>query len=295
MQWNMTADSWINSPTAVNEVGCIHTTQGYDLNYVGVVFGNEIGYDQEAERIVVYRDRYHDKKGKQGVASDEQLANYIKQIYYTILCRGIRGVYVYVCDPALRDHFRGFFLPAEPVKAQVVAAEHSEEATRQEAKIISFEEYKKRGRAVRYYDVRVAAGAFSEQQQVSAEDEMEVIELPDTVAIGDPDEYFVCRIEGESMNRVVPNGALALFKRHVGGSRDGKYLLLAHSDFVDSEFGAGLTLKRYRSEKVYVDATWTHSRVTLEPVSDDESYEPIVLEAEQVGELRVLGEFVEVV
>jgi hypothetical protein len=45
LMWNGTADDWINSKNAVNEVGCIHTVQGYDLNYSGIIFGHEISYD----------------------------------------------------------------------------------------------------------------------------------------------------------------------------------------------------------------------------------------------------------
>lgn len=43
--WNSTAQDWVNSKNAINEVGCIHTVQGYDLNYVGVIIGPEFYYD----------------------------------------------------------------------------------------------------------------------------------------------------------------------------------------------------------------------------------------------------------
>jgi DUF2075 family protein len=46
LRWNSTNTDWINSENAITEVGCIHTTQGYDLNYVGVIFGTEITYDK---------------------------------------------------------------------------------------------------------------------------------------------------------------------------------------------------------------------------------------------------------
>ena len=43
--WNTTQKDWINSENSINEIGCIHTTQGYDLNYAGVIIGWEIDYD----------------------------------------------------------------------------------------------------------------------------------------------------------------------------------------------------------------------------------------------------------
>lgn len=41
--WNMSNQEWILRSGAVNEIGCVHTTQGYDLNYVAVIFGNRVG------------------------------------------------------------------------------------------------------------------------------------------------------------------------------------------------------------------------------------------------------------
>ena len=43
--WNMSNQEWILRKGAVNEIGCVHTTQGYDLNYVAVILGREIDFD----------------------------------------------------------------------------------------------------------------------------------------------------------------------------------------------------------------------------------------------------------
>ena len=45
LQWNTTSNSFIYSENAAKEVGCIHTVQGYELNYVGLIIGKEIDYD----------------------------------------------------------------------------------------------------------------------------------------------------------------------------------------------------------------------------------------------------------
>lgn len=107
--WNRTATDWINSKTSLEEVGSIHTVQGYDLNYAGVIIGSDLSYDPVAQRIVFNRENYHDKKGKEnnprlGITyTDEDLLEYVVNIYRVLLTRGIKGTYVYVCDPALRD------------------------------------------------------------------------------------------------------------------------------------------------------------------------------------------------
>ena len=108
-RWNSTYDNWITTPNAVNEIGCIHTVQGYDLNYLGVIIGEDIKFDTVTGRIYADKDCYFDQQGKSGVANDpEALREYLTNIYLTLMTRGIRGTYVYVCDPALREYMSQF-------------------------------------------------------------------------------------------------------------------------------------------------------------------------------------------
>ena len=106
LKWNTTNEDWINSPNAFNEVGCIHTTQGYDLNYTGIIFGKEITYNTETKQIEINTSQYFDKKGKQGIEDPATLKAYILNIYKTMMLRGIRGTYVYVCDDGLREYMK---------------------------------------------------------------------------------------------------------------------------------------------------------------------------------------------
>jgi DUF2075 family protein len=118
LRWNSTARDWINSPKSPVEVGSIHTVQGYDLNYAGVIIGRDLGYDPVAKQLVFHRSEYFDKKGREnnpklGITySDADLLEYVKNIYSVLLTRGIRGTYVYVCDEALREYLRPFFAQA---------------------------------------------------------------------------------------------------------------------------------------------------------------------------------------
>lgn len=109
-RWNRVYDNWITTKTAPEEIGCIHTLQGYDLNYAGIIIGNDIKYDAKAGKIVSDKSCYYDTLGKAGVSDDpEGLKNYLCNIYITLLTRGIRGTYIYVCDDALREHLEEFF------------------------------------------------------------------------------------------------------------------------------------------------------------------------------------------
>lgn len=114
MRWNTTTTDWINSSKSVDEVGSIHTVQGYDLNYVGVIIGNDLRYAPAAGGLIFDRSNYHDKKGREnnpklGITySDADLLEYVKNIYSVLLTRGIRGTYVFVCDPDLRERLQEF-------------------------------------------------------------------------------------------------------------------------------------------------------------------------------------------
>ena len=115
LRWNQTVTDWVSSPTSPQEVGSIHTIQGYDLNYAGVIIGNDIGYDPVQKRVFLRRDNYFDKKGKEnnpvlGIEySDEDVLQFVLNIYKVLLTRGIKGTFVYVCDPELREYLRNKF------------------------------------------------------------------------------------------------------------------------------------------------------------------------------------------
>lgn len=103
--WNSTTRGWVIHENAINEVGSIHTVQGYDLNYAGVIIGPDIRYDVLTQKIEVSIENYHDVKGKTSLASVEELETYIKNIYKVLLTRGVKGTYIYVCDKNLRNYF----------------------------------------------------------------------------------------------------------------------------------------------------------------------------------------------
>lgn len=119
LRWNSTQKDWIASAGSLEEVGSIHTVQGYDLNYAGVIIGPDLRWDARARRLALDRSSYHDKKGKENNPrlgrkyTDAELLQFVTNIYGVLLTRGMLGTYVYVCDPVLREHLRAAFR-AEP-------------------------------------------------------------------------------------------------------------------------------------------------------------------------------------
>ena len=113
--WNRTAIDWVSSKTSAEEVGSVHTIQGYDLNYAGVIIGSDLGFDEASQHITFQRENYYDKKGREnndrlGIHySDEDIRQYILNIYRVLLTRGIKGTYIYVHDRDLRNHLKKLF------------------------------------------------------------------------------------------------------------------------------------------------------------------------------------------
>lgn len=112
LQWNSADVDWVNSPNSVNEVGSIHTIQGYDLNYAGVIIGRDLRYDTADDRIYFDRQNYHDPRGTTnnrtlGITyTDDDILQFVRNIYAVLLTRGILGTYVYACDAPLREYLR---------------------------------------------------------------------------------------------------------------------------------------------------------------------------------------------
>lgn len=105
--WNMSNKEFTLRPQAIEEIGCIHTIQGYDLNYVGVIFGREIDYAPDTNSIVINPELFFDKNVALG-ATPSQLRDYIINSYKVMMSRGIKGCYVFVYNDNLRNYLKQF-------------------------------------------------------------------------------------------------------------------------------------------------------------------------------------------
>ncbi|MBC6992934.1 DUF2075 domain-containing protein [Neolewinella lacunae] len=271
LRWNTTDKDWINTPGSEDEVGCIHTTQGYDLNYAGIIFGNEISYNPDNNEIIVHKEKYHDKNGKNTINDPQRLVDYVINIYKTMMLRGIKGTYIYVCDKDLRNYFSQFI----PVIEQ-----------RQEAiiKVLPSAEVKRYVNSVPLYHLTALAGGFSDVQAVEYAD---WIELP--AGITPSEDLFACRVVGNSMNKVIPDGAICLFNRNITGSRGGKTLLIELRDYTDPDTESAFTVKEYWSKKIVLEDGFFHTEIILKPNSRDPNYKNIVVTPDMAEDMKILG------
>lgn len=115
MSWNLgNSQTWAIDPNSVNEVGCIHTCQGLEFDYVGVIIGNDLRYednkivtdvteraktDQSIKGIYKMAQKDFDRAMK---VADE----IIKNTYRTLMTRGQKGCYIYCTDKKLSDYLK---------------------------------------------------------------------------------------------------------------------------------------------------------------------------------------------
>lgn len=106
MGWNSNHRRWASEGNYIDEVGTIHSVQGYEFDFVAVIIGKDLEYKDN--RIIANRSKYFDQKGKAGIkrSENEVLGEFIKNIYYTLLTRGVYGTRVYIEDDALREYWR---------------------------------------------------------------------------------------------------------------------------------------------------------------------------------------------
>lgn len=141
---------------------------------------------------------------------------------------------------------------------------------------------------VPFYDFYAAAGTFSEMQ---VDKDYTMIEVDKDYS---SQNVFACKIVGESMNKIIPNNSICLFKEYSGGSRNGKIVLVENIDFQNTEFNSAFTVKTYTSEKIVSEDSWGHTAIELKPNSYDSSFKSIILNEENGQNMRVVGEFIKV-
>ncbi|MEO8050142.1 MAG: S24 family peptidase [Acidobacteriota bacterium] len=134
------------------------------------------------------------------------------------------------------------------------------------------------------YSLAVAAGPFLENRAIE-EEAWE--EAPAGLRL--TREMFLAEIVGHSMEPLIPDGSLCVFRKGVTGSRQGRLVLV---EALDEPGNDRYTVKRYRSEKRQIDAgEWSHERISLEPLNP--AFEAWDLDPQE-DRYRILAEFVQV-
>lgn len=115
MSWNLgNHDTWAINPESIEQAGCIHTSQGLEFDYVGVIIGDDIRFEN-GKIITDFTKRAMTDQSLKGIKSlykkdpDKALKladKIIKNTYRTLLTRGQKGCYVFIKDLHFRENMK---------------------------------------------------------------------------------------------------------------------------------------------------------------------------------------------
>jgi DUF2075 family protein len=134
-RWNLAKDGslWIVAPNSVDEIGCIHTCQGLELDYVGVIIGPDLAY-RDGEIAADASKRASSDQTVKGLkkmrrnnpAEANRLGDLIvKNTYRTLMTRGMKGCFVYCADPELAEYLRSRIHDNVTESREEVSSHHS--------------------------------------------------------------------------------------------------------------------------------------------------------------------------
>jgi DUF2075 family protein len=289
-----TANLWAHQPGGLDQVGCIYTAQGFEFDYVGVIWGRDLRFDPGSSDWTADREHLMDRTVRN--AGDAMLA-LLKRTYRVLLSRGMKGCYVYFEDEATRNFVRSRtehlgavpVAPPEATPPSSVAVVVDEGLDTRPFTALRPREAKPWVNAVPLLDLRIAAGDFSDVQSLE-EDAVQWVALADNIRVAPG--MFVAQVVGESMNRKVPNGAWGLFTTEHRGSRQGRVVLAERNELGDPEESGRFTLKTYDARKREGADGIVYDAVTLRPDSSDSRYKPIEIDLEDPDRPRIVAVFI---
>lgn len=109
MPWNSRklSTTWAIDKEGIDQVGCVHTSQGLEFDYVGVIIGNDLKFNNDTKDYFTNWNDYKDKKGKQGLKKDpKEINKLVKNIYRVLLTRGMKGCYIYCVNKDVEKYLR---------------------------------------------------------------------------------------------------------------------------------------------------------------------------------------------
>lgn len=295
------ATLWAYDPNGIDQIGCIYTAQGFEFDYVGVIVGTDLTYNLDDQKWVGHRENSFDGPVKR---AQDKFIDLVKNTYRVLFSRGMKGCYVYFMDKDTERFFKSRMdLSAIQKKLSLIPEiTASHELSSLPFRHLDLNEVQPFVNCVPLYDLKVAAGRYSDEQQVSEWlggqendniSDIDWVELPD--AFRHQRGLFVAQVVGESMNRRIPNGAWCLFRLNPEGTRQGKVVLAQHRGIADVDNGGQFTVKKYESKKILrPDGTWRHVVITLRPETTAAGYEPLTFTDEKAEDIKVIAELVAV-
>ncbi|MFN7161110.1 MAG: DUF2075 domain-containing protein [Candidatus Gracilibacteria bacterium] len=109
MPWNSrkVGTTWASDPRGIHQLGCVHTSQGLEFDYVGIIVGKDLSFDPVSLKYTTDWSEYKDATGKKGLKDNpEELNRFVRNIYRVLMTRGKKGCYVYFMDEEVKKQFK---------------------------------------------------------------------------------------------------------------------------------------------------------------------------------------------
>jgi SOS-response transcriptional repressor LexA len=272
----------------------VYTAQGFEFDYIAVIFGNDLVYDLDQEDWKAAPEKSHDTQVKR---SNPKLKEHLASVYRVLMSRAHKGVYLYFMDKSTERFFRSQIDAATTIQRTAAVPVRGEPTPlialndpKGGLRLFRLDDARVKSEAFKtllpLYSLRAAAGYFGGGIAVEPEGWIDASDIGHL-----DDRMFVAKVVGRSMEPAIQDGALCIFRLNPPGSRQGTVVLVQYRGPSDPETGGAFTVKRYRSKKlVQEDGTWQHDEIRLEPLN--QAFEPIVLTPKEEGDVMVVAEFI---
>ncbi len=281
-KWNFQGgEPWLIGRESIEQIGCIHTCQGLELDYVGVIIGPDMTFRNGHIVTDGFKRSSTDKSlwgfkqlfNQNPVEAAREADQIIKNTYRTLMTRGMKGCYVYCCDAALAEHFRQLMSTVVPEEEET----RIEPTVNDDVKYIDF---------LPVYSMKAACGYFGEGEEVR---ELGWIQVTGMGRLNR--NMFVVRAAGNSMEPRIHDGDYCVFRANPAGSRQGKIVLAQHLNYYDADNSGAYSIKEYHSVKTYDEfGNWQHESIELRPLNS--AYNSITIPADDSDSYRIVGEFI---
>lgn len=105
MPWEKKSEfwKWATDDSGMEQVGTVYTSQGFEFDYIGVIFGNDLVWNKEKGSWEAKPENSYDTMAKRG---NDELTKHLKNVYRVLLSRAHKGVYVYFMDKDTEEYFK---------------------------------------------------------------------------------------------------------------------------------------------------------------------------------------------
>ena len=94
---------WATDDSGMEQVGTVYTVQGFEFDYIGVIFGNDLVWDKKNKKWEARPENSYDTMVKK---NNPNLVNHLKHVYRVLLSRAHKGVYIYFMDKNTEEYFK---------------------------------------------------------------------------------------------------------------------------------------------------------------------------------------------